>query len=532
MTRYFMTIPEAVSLVLQAGAMADKRKVFELEMGQPVKIIELARQMIRLAGHRPDEDIKIEIVGTRPGERLHEYLHDDAEIVEPTWHPSIRGLTPKVADRPDHACRTSSTCGAAAAPARTSRSSSACSTRCSPSAASSATSTPTSHAPHRLADDAAPTSRLAAAPTIIDLTGVDRTDARRAGARRCPRCSAAGPRSRPACRSSGPSRPPLERVMQRLEPSYKRGMLTNGPLVAELEARIAERLGVAHVVALSSCTSGLMLVVQALTDGRPGPVVLPSFTFSASAHAVAWNGRTPALRRVLCPTRSRSIPRDTAAPARRARARSWRRTCSVRRATRARARRARRRARHPAHLRRRARARRRASTASRSARSATPRCSASRPPSRSSPAKAASSRPTTPRSPRRCASAATTATPATTTRASPGSTRACRSSTRRWRSSRSNGFDESLDRRRYLAGLYRGVPRRRPGHRVPGVLGARHEHVQGPHDQGRRRPRSASSRDGLALALLAEGVDTRKYFDPPVHRQRAYGAPRVPPRCP
>src|SRR5437763_9371649 len=96
MTRYFMTIPEAVSLVLQAGAMADKRKVFELEMGQPVKIIELARQMIRLAGHRPDEDIKIEIVGTRPGERLHEYLHDDAETVEPTWHPSIRSLTPKV----------------------------------------------------------------------------------------------------------------------------------------------------------------------------------------------------------------------------------------------------------------------------------------------------------------------------------------------------------------------------------------------------------------------------------------------------
>ena len=100
MTRYFMTIPEAVSLVLQAGAMADKRKVFELEMGQPVKIIELARQMIRLAGHRPDEDIKIEIVGTRPGERLREYLHDDAEIVEPTWHPSIRSLTPKIPTDP------------------------------------------------------------------------------------------------------------------------------------------------------------------------------------------------------------------------------------------------------------------------------------------------------------------------------------------------------------------------------------------------------------------------------------------------
>ena len=64
-------------------------------------------------------------------------------------------------------------------------------------------------------------------------------------------------------------------------------MLTNGPLVAELEERIAERLGVPHVVAVSSCTSGLMLTLQALTEGRPGPVVLPSFTFSASGHAVA-----------------------------------------------------------------------------------------------------------------------------------------------------------------------------------------------------------------------------------------------------
>jgi dTDP-4-amino-4,6-dideoxygalactose transaminase len=70
-------------------------------------------------------------------------------------------------------------------------------------------------------------------------------------------------------------------------------MLTNGPLVAELEECIAERLGVAHVVAVSSCTSGLMLVLQALTEGRPGPVVVPSFTFSASGHAVMWNNRTP-----------------------------------------------------------------------------------------------------------------------------------------------------------------------------------------------------------------------------------------------
>jgi dTDP-4-amino-4,6-dideoxygalactose transaminase len=90
-----------------------------------------------------------------------------------------------------------------------------------------------------------------------------------------------------------PARPPLERVWRRLKPSYDLGMLTNGPLVAELEERIAERIGVAHIVAVNSCTSGLMLAVQAVTEGRPGSVVLPSFTFSATGHAVRWNGRTP-----------------------------------------------------------------------------------------------------------------------------------------------------------------------------------------------------------------------------------------------
>ena len=218
----------------------------------------------------------------------------------------------------------------------------------------------------------------------------------------------------------------------------------------------AERLGVAHVVAVSSCTSGLMLVVQALTDGRPGPVVLPSFTFSASAHAVMWNGRTPRFVECLAATRSRST--SPTRPRQRSTARArimathvFGAPCDARELEELGAR-----ARHPGRVRRRARARRVRRRRRRSGRSATPRCSASRPPSRSSPAKAGSSPPTTRRSPRRCASAATTATPATTTRGSPGSTRACRSSTPRWRSSRSRLLDESLERRRYLAGLYRG----------------------------------------------------------------------------
>ncbi|MGH9113629.1 MAG: DegT/DnrJ/EryC1/StrS family aminotransferase [Acidimicrobiales bacterium] len=89
-----------------------------------------------------------------------------------------------------------------------------------------------------------------------------------------------------------PAKPPLARVMARLAPSYERGVLTNGPLVREFEEAVAARLGVPHVVAVASCTSGLMLVLQALS--KPGTAaVMPSFTFSATAHAAAWAGAVP-----------------------------------------------------------------------------------------------------------------------------------------------------------------------------------------------------------------------------------------------
>lgn len=89
-----------------------------------------------------------------------------------------------------------------------------------------------------------------------------------------------------------PATPSLDRVTARLAPSYDRGVLTNGPLVREFEAAAADRLGVPHVVAVSSCTAGLMLVLQALT--RPGTAaVMPSFTFSATAHAARWAGAVP-----------------------------------------------------------------------------------------------------------------------------------------------------------------------------------------------------------------------------------------------
>jgi FlaA1/EpsC-like NDP-sugar epimerase len=89
MTRYFMTIPEAVSLVVQAGAIGGRGQVYVLDMGEPVKILDLARNMIRLSGKEPDTEIAITFVGVRPGEKLHEELWTAGETVGPTSHPKI-----------------------------------------------------------------------------------------------------------------------------------------------------------------------------------------------------------------------------------------------------------------------------------------------------------------------------------------------------------------------------------------------------------------------------------------------------------
>lgn len=88
-TRFFMTIPEASSLILQAGAMGRGGEIFVLDMGKPVKIKDLAENLIRLSGLKPDVDIKIEYVGLRPGEKMHEELFYSKEELLGTGHPKL-----------------------------------------------------------------------------------------------------------------------------------------------------------------------------------------------------------------------------------------------------------------------------------------------------------------------------------------------------------------------------------------------------------------------------------------------------------
>ena len=88
-TRFFMTIPEAVSLVLQASLFAKGGEIFVLDMGKPVRIYELAENLIRLKGLKPNEDIKIEVVGLRPGEKLYEEILMDEEGLDQTANAMI-----------------------------------------------------------------------------------------------------------------------------------------------------------------------------------------------------------------------------------------------------------------------------------------------------------------------------------------------------------------------------------------------------------------------------------------------------------
>ncbi len=99
MTRFFMTIPEAVALVVQAGSISGRGRIFVLDMGEPIRILDLAHNMIRLSGKEPERDIPIKFIGARPGEKIHEELFAAGETWQPTTHPKIVALDASPVDR-------------------------------------------------------------------------------------------------------------------------------------------------------------------------------------------------------------------------------------------------------------------------------------------------------------------------------------------------------------------------------------------------------------------------------------------------
>ena len=104
-TRYFMTIPEACQLILQASSIGAQQAVYTLDMGEPVSISMLAEQMIRLAGKQPERDVAIEYTGLRPGEKLHETLFHADERYSATTYPNILQAAARsvVPERVEHA---------------------------------------------------------------------------------------------------------------------------------------------------------------------------------------------------------------------------------------------------------------------------------------------------------------------------------------------------------------------------------------------------------------------------------------------
>jgi len=229
MARYFMTIPEAVQLVLQASVLGKGGEVFILDMGERIKIIDLAELMIRLAGFIPEEDIKIKVIGKRAGEKINEELLNEQEQMMKTenkkiYRISVEQLPPNVLNQVVSDLRRAIVSND---------------------------------------DDQVYDALKIVAPNLQDNTI-------------------------PLTRASI-GKEEVEAVTRVLES----GWLTMGNETAKFEEMFADYVGAKHAVAVNSCTSGLFLALKALGIGPGDEVIVPSFTFASSVSTIVHAGAMP-----------------------------------------------------------------------------------------------------------------------------------------------------------------------------------------------------------------------------------------------
>ena len=259
MTRFFMAIPEAAWLILDAAALGTNGDLFVLDMGEPVRIMDLARDLVRLAGRDPESQ-PFEIVGLRPGEKLHEELFYDAERVEQTASAKVLKAVapPPPDDVREHVRRLLSMASGADEPALAGALLDYV----------------------RAVDGPRPVvAEVEAAARPADRVQADVSPAPAGhGSRRGDEVTAG--EASPFLPFARPSI--TEREKQAVIDVLDSGWLTTGARAKEFEQRFAEAVGARHAVALNSATAALHLSLEALGVGPDDEVIVPTWTFAAS----------------------------------------------------------------------------------------------------------------------------------------------------------------------------------------------------------------------------------------------------------